>query len=69
MPTSPVLDQFVATCGQAATRLGIQHVVIVARDPQTGEIRFVASPGAKDEFHGFVADKLGLDGGSDTGWG
>lgn len=52
----------------AAQRLGIQCVAVVAKDPGSGEIRFVASKGASTELRGTVAEKWGLMDGAETDW-
>jgi len=68
------LDQFCAQAGNFAQRLGIASVVIVARDPETGETKTVASPGAMDDLKPTVAAKFGLSAGglgdadAETGW-
>lgn len=69
------LEQFCSMTGSVAQRLGITSVVIVARDPETGETKTVASPGAMDDLKPTVAAKFGLSAGgglgdadAETGW-
>lgn len=63
------LDQFFATVANAATRLGLKSIAIAAKDPASGEVRFVATASAPAELRGMVADKWGFSEVTDTTWG
>ena len=67
-PSMTPLDRFMASVTASAQQLGITCVAIAAKDPATGEIRFVASKTAPSELRGTVADKWGLMDGAETGW-
>lgn len=63
------LDQFFAAVGNAAQRLGLQHLVIAARDSATGEFRLVASPGAMEGLRTPIAEKFGFaENEAETSW-
>jgi hypothetical protein len=69
VPVSSVLEQFRVMCSNAASRLGLQHVIVIARDPGTGAQSFIASPGSKDALREFAAGKFGLsEDVAETGW-
>lgn len=62
------LDRFFAAVTLAAKQNGIASVAVAAKDPSTGEIRFVASDTARSELSGHVAEKWDLSSGAETGW-
>ena len=73
---SSTLDHLIAIVGNAAQRLGIKYVAIVAQDPATNEIRLVASLDANGSatptmgtLRGAVGEKFGFaEDESETSW-
>lgn len=66
---TPILDRFYAQAGALAKQSGIQTLVMVAQDPQTGAITLVASPNAMEAVKDLVAAKFGLtDPDTDISW-
>lgn len=64
------LDEFFNHCATMAQRLGIAHVVIAARDPESGEPKVMASQGALAALAPALKEKLGVDDGAqaETAW-
>jgi hypothetical protein len=65
-------EKFGSEIGILAQKHGVKSVIIVVRDPNTNKATLFASPGAKEDLRGFVAEKMGFSDGSDeseTGWG
>jgi len=66
------LEQLITVVGNAAQRLGVQHIVIVAQDPVTKQIALIASKdpaGKSDTSMAVLRAKVGekfkfTDGGS-----
>jgi hypothetical protein len=68
MPTNtPVLDQLVAAIAPVAKKLNIPMLVIIGRDPTTGEVRLYGSEAAIGATKSVVEDKYGF-GIPDTAW-
>jgi hypothetical protein len=65
---APTLDRLTPQLGQFVQQAGVQMFVILARDPQTGNTRVLASNGAMDDLRDLAAEKFGLSDGSDTAW-
>ena len=66
---SPAVARFVTEASQLAQRLGLKSLVIMVRDPTTGEGLLYASPGGKEDLRSTAADKFGLsDSEAETGW-
>jgi hypothetical protein len=66
---TPVLDVFFKMAGAAAQRGGIKVLVMVAQDPQTGEMKLVSTSDAMSAVKDVVAAKFGLsDPDIDIGW-
>jgi hypothetical protein len=65
---APVLDPLSPRLGQMVQAAGVKSFVIVARDPQTGATRVLASAGAMEDLRDTVAEKFGLADGSETAW-
>ena len=64
--SSPKADAFTAQASQLAQQMGIQHVVIAIVEPETGETRVVASPGAMDATRDKLVEKLDVASGGET---
>ncbi len=62
------LDAYIQQCSQLAQQMGIKEIVLVARDPQTGDTRLVASPGAKESLRGVVATQMDFSDAVEIGW-
>lgn len=59
-PVSPAVTQFAQQASALAARLGLQHLVILVRDPKTGEGLIYSSPGAKETLRETAAEKFGF---------
>lgn len=66
---APVLDALTPKLGPLVQAAGVKHFVIIARDPQTGATRVLASAGAMEDLRDITAEKFGFSDGSETGWG
>jgi hypothetical protein len=65
---APVLDALTPKLGQMVQAAGVTMFVILARDPQTGATRVLASKGAMNDLQDLAAEKFGLADGSETAW-
>jgi hypothetical protein len=52
-------DQFAVQASALAQGLGIQHIVIAIVEPETGQTRVIASPGAMEATQAKLLEKLG----------
>lgn len=66
---APVLDALTPQLGALVQGKGVTMFVIIARDPQTGATRVLASNGAMEDLRDITAEKFGFSDGSETGWG
>ena len=57
---APVLEQFFPAVSQAAQQSGIREIIIMAKDPRSGEMQVIATAGAMDAFREFAAQKFKL---------
>jgi hypothetical protein len=66
------VDQIIWLTSMTAQKLRLQHVIVAARDQQTGAARVVASPGAVEAMRNDIAAKFGFGdddlGGADAEW-
>jgi hypothetical protein len=63
MPNTPTLDAFVQQIGPVAQQLGITTLIIIGRDPQTGELKLFGESAAKaapSDLRVLVEDKFGF---------
>ena len=61
------LGQFFAQVGMLAKQLGIQAVVVAAKDPQTNDVEVVASP-AGAEVVPAISERYNLQDAAEIGW-
>lgn len=59
MPSS-IADGFIHACEKLAAQFRIRTLVIALQDPQTGEVKLVASPTAKEPLKAKAAEYFGL---------
>lgn len=67
-PNVPTLDLLVKQIGPIAKQLHVLSLVIVARDPETGEAQLYGGPEARDDLRVLVAERFGLYDGGETSW-
>lgn len=69
-PNTPVLQALLQQIGPVAQQLGISTLLIVAKDPQTGELAMFGSTESMGTLRDFTErkfdDKLGIVG--ETAW-
>lgn len=65
---TPVVDAFAQQVTALATKFRITLVAIAAVDPQTGEQKLYASPGAIPATRELVAEKYDLVAMAETAW-
>ncbi len=63
MPNTPTLDAFVQQIGSLAKQLGIETLIIIGRDPRTGELKLFGETAARtapSDLRVLVEDKFGF---------